>query len=168
MPGYVIHLAVGKVYSENNKIEDLKSFERGIIAPDISENKVESHYGPYSSEPGLNQFLQINGISSSYDEGYFLHLVTDYLFYHKFLSKWEKSIYDDYDKLNSRIMKQYGVTVPKEAQEKVRFKSGKTSVLNEKDLYRFINSVGKINIRQMISQKELSCEEEIAELELNI
>ena len=32
MPGYVIHLAVGKIYSQNNKIEDLNSFEKGIVA----------------------------------------------------------------------------------------------------------------------------------------
>lgn len=159
MPGYVIHLAVGKVYAQNNKIEDLNVFERGIIEPDILENKAESHYGPYSSQPGLNDFLQKNGISSSYNEGYFLHLVTDYLFYSRFLSRWDKAIYDDYDKLNSRIIQKYGIVVPKDVQEKVKFKNGETIILNEEDLYKFINAVGKINFRQMISQKQSRCEE---------
>lgn len=34
MPGYMIHLAVGREYMKNNKIDDVKSFEKGIIAPD--------------------------------------------------------------------------------------------------------------------------------------
>ena len=110
MPGYVIHLAVGKVYAQNNKIEDLNVFERGIIEPDMVENKAISHYGPYSSQPGLNQFVKANGISSSYNEGYFLHLVTDYLFYQKFLSRWDKAIYDDYNKLNSRLLRKTELT----------------------------------------------------------
>lgn len=164
MPGYFIHLAVGKVYSQNNKIEDLKSFEKGIIDPDMSKNKAESHYGPYSSQPGLNQFIQINGISGSYNEGYFLHLVTDYLFYNKFLNVWDLDIYNDYDKLNSIIMKKYGIVVPEEVKEEVKFQDGKTSILNEEDLYEFINSVGRINIRQIVSQRELHCEEEIARI----
>jgi len=164
MPGYVIHLAVGKVYAQNNKIEDLNVFERGIIEPDMVENKAISHYGPYSSQPGLNQFVEANGISSSYNEGYFLHLVTDYLFYQKFLSRWDKAIYDDYNKLNSRIMQKYGIVVPKDVQEKVKFKNGETSILNEEDLYKFINAVGKINFRQIISQKQLGCEEVLSRL----
>jgi len=159
MPGYVIHLAVGKVYAQNNKIEDLNVFERGIIEPDMVENKAISHYGPYSSQPGLNQFVKANGISSSYNEGYFLHLVTDYLFYQKFLSRWDKAIYDDYNKLNSRIMQKYGITVPKDVQEKVKVKNGETSILKEEELYKFINAVGKINFRQIVSQKQLGCEE---------
>jgi len=134
MPGYVIHLAVGKVYAQNNKIEDLNVFERGIIEPDMVENKAISHYGPYSSQPGLNQFVEANGISSSYNEGYFLHLVTDYLFYQKFLSRWDKAIYDDYNKLNSRIMQKYGIVVPKDVQEKVNLKMGK-QVYSMKKIY---------------------------------
>ena len=164
MPGYVIHLAVGKVYAQNNPIEDLNAFEKGIIEPDMLGNKEISHYGKYSSQPGLKQFLQTQGISSSYNEGYFLHLATDYLFYNRFLSRWDKAIYDDYDKLNRRIIQKYGITVPKDVQEKVKFKTGETSILNEEDLYKFINAVGKINFRQIISQKQSGCEEVLARI----
>ena len=158
MPGYVIHLAVGKIYEQNNKINNLNDFERGIIEPDISKNKVKSHFGPYSSQPGLNKFLKINGISNSYDEGYFLHLVTDYLFYNRFLDKWDTIIYDDYDRLNSRLIKKYKIVIPEDIQNKVKFKNGQTIVLNEEQVYKFINSVGKIDIRQLILQKGNYCE----------
>lgn len=161
MPGYVIHLAIGKIYAQNNQINNLKDFERGIIGPDMSKNKAKSHFGPYSSQPGLNEFLKINGISNSYDEGYFLHLVTDYLFYNRFLDRWDTTIYDDYDRLNSKLMEKYRIVLPEEVQEKIKFKNGEMSILNEEELYKFINSVGKIDIRQMISQKENCCEKVI-------
>ena len=163
MPGYVIHLAVGKIYSQNNEIEDLKSFEKGIIAPDMSEDKSKSHYGPYSSSPGLNRFVQENGISCSYDEGYFLHLATDYLFYNRFLKKWDKIIYEDYDRLNSILIDKYGIKIPEDIQEKVKFKKGKPSILNEDDICNFINSVGRINIRQITLKGELNLKRPISE-----
>ena len=153
MPGYVIHLAVGKVYSKNNKINDLESFEKGIMAPDMEEDKSKSHYGPFSSSPGIKEFLEQQGILDSYNEGYFLHLLTDYLFYNKFLDRWEKSIYDDYDIINENIIKKYGIEIPKEIQEKVKFKQGNLTILKEEDIYKFIELVGKLNIRQIVSQK---------------
>lgn len=49
MPGYIIHVAVGKIYAQNNEIEDLQSFYRGIIDPDMTDDKSKTHYGPISS-----------------------------------------------------------------------------------------------------------------------
>jgi len=154
MPGYVIHLAVGKVYEKNNKIEDIPSFERGIIAPDLALDKSKSHYGPYSSRPDLNRFLRMQGISSSYQEGYFLHLVTDFLFYNKFLTSWDSAIYEDYDRSNARIMCKYGIVIPEEIQRTIQFKEGTLRFFQEEELYGFIDLVGKINIRQMVLQKD--------------
>ena len=155
MPGYVIHLAVGKVYSQNNEIKNIKDFEKGIITPDILFDKAKSHYGQYSSKPGLDKYIQVSGTNlNSYQEGYFLHLVTDYLFYNKFLSQWNAIIYKDYDILNARIIRKYGIVIPKEIESVVQFKDGNLNVLNESDVYNFINTVGKINIRQIIMQKK--------------
>ena len=96
MAGYMIHLAIGSVYAQNNEIEDLQSFYKGIIEPDMIDNKSKSHYGLVTSQPGLNKFIKLNGISTSYKEGYFLHLLTDYLFYNRFLENWNPDIYNDY------------------------------------------------------------------------
>ncbi len=165
MPGYVIHLAVGKIYSQNNKIENLSDFEKGIIAPDMIEDKSKSHYGDFSSCPKLNRFINEHGISSSYDEGYFLHLLTDYLFYNKFLDRWDNVIYDDYNKLNYRLIQKYGIIVPDEVSETVNFIDGIPTLLDEEKLCTFIESVGKINVRQIVSQKDINCEDFIEELE---
>lgn len=161
MPGYVIHLAAGKVYEKYNKIKDIPSFEQGIIAPDRAKDKAKSHYGPYSSKAGINQFLQENNISTDYQEGYFFHLATDYLFYNQFLKQWSPSIYEDYDKLNAQLIKRYGVVLPKEIQGKVKFKEGTPQVLKEEELCRFIDAVGKINIRQIVSQKGVDYKKQI-------
>ena len=159
MPGYMIHLAVGKVYEQNNTIKDIEAFENGIIMPDLLPDKSKSHYGKYSSSPGLNSYIaETNGNLNSYQEGYFLHLATDYLFYNKFLKAWNPVIYEDYDKLNFRIMQKYGISIPEEIKQIVKFKNGSLSFLNEDDLYNFINSVGKINIRQIIAQKNVNYE----------
>lgn len=163
MPGYVIHLAAGKVYEKHNKIADIQSFEKGIIVPDLAEDKAKSHYGPYSSKAGLNQYLQENGISTNYQEGYFFHLATDYLFYNKFLKQWDPIVYEDYDKLNAKLMQKYGVVLPKEIQEKVKFKEGAPQILKEEDLCKFIEGVGKIPIRQIVSQKSVDYKKIVCE-----
>lgn len=153
MPGYVIHLAVGKVYLCHNKISDVASFEKGIVAPDMEKDKAKSHFGPYSSQPNLNSFINSQGLSTDYDEGYFLHLLTDYLFYNKFLKTWSQDIYDDYDRLNARIIEKYGIRIADELQSVVRFKEGNLGFLNEDSLYRFIDTVGKIDVRGIVSEK---------------
>ncbi len=161
MPGYVIHLAVGKVYSQNNKINNISDFQKGIIAPDMARDKTKSHYGPYSSQPNLKEYIEMNKNFDDFKEGYFLHLLTDYLFYNRFLTKWDPNIYEDYDKLNNAIIKKYGIIVPKEIQNIVQYVIGKPKVLDENKLYQFIDSVGKVDIRKMILKKDINIEKDL-------
>ena len=158
MPGYIIHLAIGKVYEKNNNIEDIESFEKGIIAPDLTDDKAKSHYGPGSSKPGLSRYIKENGISNDYEEGYFLHLLSDYLFYNKFLERWDSRIYGDYDILNDSIKEKYKITIPKEIEEVVKPRQGKLAILDEEKTYKFIETVGKINIRETLKEKEVDYE----------
>lgn len=154
MPGYVIHLAVGKEYAKNNEIKNIEEFEKGIIAPDLisKDDKHKSHYGPNSSKPDLNNYLELNGILASYNEGYFLHLLTDYLFYNKFLKEWNPKIYEDYNILNARLIEKYHIEIPEEIQKIVHFKNGNLTVLDEEKLYKFISCVGKIDVRGRVKQ----------------
>lgn len=163
MPGYVIHLAVGKIYSQNNRIQDLISFEKGIIEPDLLPNKEKSHFGPFSSQPGLDTFIQEKGIATSFDEGYFLHLVTDYLFYNKFLKAWSPAIYEDYNILNGIIIKKYGVVLPDSVKEKVKFNNGNLNLLELDDVCKFIEKVGKLDIRNIFLKRKNNLKEKIGE-----
>ena len=152
MPGYVIHLAIGKVYSNKNKISNLERFERGIIAPDLEKDKAKSHYGSYSSIPDLDRYLKERGTTNEFDEAYFLH----YLFYNRFLKEWNEHIYDDYDKLNDRIIKKYHIVLPKELLGVVKFKEGELELLDEERIYSFIDAVGKIDINDIAFQNRIS------------
>lgn len=149
MPGYVIHLAVAKKHIELNNIQNKEEFIRGIIAPDLLKQAgIDSHYG-ISSNPNLRKFLENHKMKSDYNKGYFLHLVTDYMFYNKFLDKWSPEIYEDYDILNKVLIEKYNVKVPNEVQKYVEFQDKPLTILNLDDIISFIETVGKIPINQM-------------------
>ena len=62
-----------------------------------------------SSKVILKDFLKENKLEDSYKRGYFLHLVTDYLFYNKYLDIFTKDIYNDCDILNKFLIEKYNV-----------------------------------------------------------
>lgn len=152
MPGYVIHLAVAKKNIELNSIKNEDEFIRGVIAPDLLKQAgLDSHYGN-SSNPNLREFLKKHNIETDYNKGYFLHLVTDYIFYNKFLDRWSPEIYEDYNSLNYILIKKYGLIIPKEAQEYVKFQDKALTILNFDDIISFIETVGRIPINQMYKE----------------
>lgn len=113
MAGYVIHLAVAEEYLKRTKIkENYNDFIEGVIAPDDAKDKALTHYGPKSSQTHLDQYLEKNKIDNSFNRGYFLHLITDYIFYNKYLETYSKEIYNDYDILDEYITKKYNVIMP--------------------------------------------------------
>ena len=118
MAGYVIHLAVAEEYLK--KHSDIKEeFIEGVIYPDSVPDKSLTHYGSKSSKVILKDFLKENKLEDSYKRGYFLHLVTDYLFYNKYLDIFTKDIYNDYDILNKFLIEKYNVKIPIKVQDKV-------------------------------------------------
>ncbi len=148
MPGYVIHLAVAKEYAKKHKkeIENYNKFIDGVIYPDSVTDKSITHYGAKSSKVNLKEFLLQNNIEDSYNKGYFLHLVTDYLFYNKFLDYFSNDIYNDYDILNEFLEQKYDVNIPISIQNYVFYKKGETKILNLKDIIEFINKVSSYNL----------------------
>lgn len=148
MAGYVIHLAVAEEYirKHENEIDNYKDFINGIIFPDSVENKSLTHYGEKSSKVHLDKFLKENDISSSYNKGYFLHLITDYLFYNKFLEYYSTDIYNDYDILNKSLIEKYNVKLPNAVKDKVFYTEGETKILDLKDTQDFIENTSSYNI----------------------
>ena len=106
MPGYVIHLAVAEEYlrKHKNKGEEYEEFIKGVIYPDSIVPKSKTHYGKESSLSNVFEFLKVNKINNSFNRGYFLHLLTDYLFYNRYIDHTSKDIYNDYDILNKRLI----------------------------------------------------------------
>ena len=124
MPGYVIHLAVAEEYLRKQKKvkENYNDFIEGVIYPDSVTDKSLTHYGQKSSLANLYNFLKENDLKDSFKRGYFLHLLTDYLFYNKYLDRCSKDIYNDYDILNRELIEKYKVKLPEKIKKYVFFK----------------------------------------------
>ncbi len=154
MAGHIIHLAVGEEYLRNypNEIKNYDEFIEGIIYPDSVKDKSLTHCGPKSSQVHLNEFFKDRDINSDFNKGYFIHLVTDYLFYNKFLKVFSKKyIYNDYDVLNKKLEKEFKVNVPDKIKDEVFYNTGETKILNFDDTAKFIKETAKYNLNDIKS-----------------
>lgn len=155
MAGYVIHLAIAEEYLKKHKDvkEDYDEFIKGVIYPDSVKDKSLTHYGIKSSKVILKDFLQDNEINNSYMRGYFLHLITDYLFYNKYLEKFTKDIYNDYDILNKRLIEKYNVVLPENIQNNVFYEDGETKILTMELAIKIIDEISDLNLNAV--EKEI-------------
>jgi len=145
MPSYVIHTAIAEVYVKRHPEEERESFMKGVIAPDLLP-KPQSHFGPASSQPDLELCKATMGLSDSYSRGYFLHLLSDKLFFDVFLSAFSKELYHDYDKVNADLIERYGVRLLPETVGTVAFADGEPTLFDREALYRFIDAVGEVDL----------------------
>lgn len=151
MPGYVIHLAVAKEYIRNFRVKNEEEFLKGTIAPDLLSinGKSKTHYSKIGgSEVNLKQFLKENKISTSYMEGYFLHLIVDYLFYNKYFTNFDTRLYNDYDITNKQLIEKYKLTIPDEIKDEVKFKEGTTEIIEIGKLEKMISEISKKKISE--------------------
>ena len=84
MAGFNIHLAIGKKYAENYNINDVDNFYNGVVAPDLAEDKIISHYTSCTDKSNLKYYLSKrielydylihNKISTDYDKGVFIRI----------------------------------------------------------------------------------------------
>lgn len=148
MPGYVIHLAIAEEYlnKHKNNLEDYDEFINGVIYPDTIEDKSLTHFGAKSSLTNLYDFLKVNTIEKSFERGYFLHLVTDYLFYNKYIDRMSKDIYNDYDILNESLKERYNVKLPELIKDTVVFKEGKLVILSLELIQKMIEDISNMNL----------------------
>lgn len=156
MPGYVIHVAVAQEYIKKRKIkgkEEIEQFIKGSVAPDLVKPKSLSHYGKSPAYTSLKEFLLNNKLDTSFQKGFFLHLITDYLFYNYYLDNYSKEfIYDDYDILNEDLIHKYDVILPKEVCDYVFFKKGVTKILNMELACKIIDEVSSCDIEKIVEE----------------
>lgn len=141
MPGFQIHIAIGKRYlNKHTDIKEEEKFLNGIIAPDFVEDKTKSHYTKKApkdnlkeylkSKVDLDAFLRENKVETDYEKGIFLHLLTDKLFFTEFFSDnylnnveyktFCKDLYTSYDDTNKYIEEKYNIQFNKSIQKKIR------------------------------------------------
>ena len=132
MASLMIHLIIADKYCKRNSKVDSFEFIHGSIAPDILNNKRSSHYVEDIDTPntyteavaggvGLVKFCKVNAMLGDYVKGYFMHLLTDYIFYEQYLTKLKKYkliengdyyyvkniMYDEFDRLNDYLTQKY-------------------------------------------------------------
>lgn len=148
MPGYVIHLAVAEEYLKKHKErqEEYNEFINGVIFPDSIKDKLTTHYGEKSSVSNLYEFLKVNKIETSFKRGYFLHLLTDYLFYNKYVDRMSKDMYNDYDILNKTLIEKYDVKLPESVKESVLFKEGALVILSLELITKMIDDISNMDL----------------------
>jgi len=163
MASFSMHLAIAKLYLKTHPEEDTDEFIKGTLEPDLvpSIEKGRTHYGLHAAWSNPAKYLQENGksIENSRKRGYFLHLVTDYLFYHKLI---------DIDKILSKQDLEYLANISKEQNtdisqgpnlsEWVKNQRNDFSVLegeirNRYDIENYIDFLPE-NIKKVMTSKE--------------
>ena len=134
MPGFNIHLAIGKRYIEKQKnkkdvIKNENSFYNGLVAPDLVNDKKISHYTTETNKNNLEKYLlgkvrldlylKDNKVETDFEKGVFLHLLTDYLFFNEFFEKefiknidyqdFVRDLYYSYEMTNEYLNKRYNI-----------------------------------------------------------
>lgn len=176
MPALTIHLAIAKKYLENHPEEDKESFISGSIAPDFGYDKISNHYGKefdkitcleeyVSSMVDYDEYLKYNKLDTSYNRGFFLHLLTDYIFYYDFLNNNHikglnlneiiKIGSKDFNSIASYIIKKYGLEIPDIAKDIIEYSNDKPKILTKEDIASFIEFMANINFSNYKSKLRL-------------
>jgi hypothetical protein len=97
MPSFQMHLAVAKLYAQKNEgeITNETDFFNGAVAPDLTDNKMKTHYSlppagndllsNIKNKVDITQLFKLP-IDNDFEKGVFLHLLTDYIFYTYYFS----------------------------------------------------------------------------------
>ena len=159
MPGYVIHLCVAKEYIKKHSIQNEKDFFDGTVFPDFTTNKDKTHYSKFgSSETNLYKYLLTNKLDNDFQKGYFLHLLSDGLFYHKYFFGWQtidcKLLYNDYDIINKDLIAKYNLTYIPKGVEKFFYceKEGKTIDYHYDKVCDFIEEVSNYDLHNLANE----------------
>ncbi len=157
MPGFVIHLAIAKEYLKKNKEINEEDFLKGVIQPDLVEEKSKSHYGASAAYSNLEKFLENNNIKKNdFVLGEFMHLTTDYIFYNteKYMPYWPKGgLYDDYDKLNKSLISKYNIgEIPEKIKGYAQYKIGEPINLKESICIDLIEYVSGLDLKEIAKE----------------
>ena len=173
MPGFTIHIAVGKEYirKHEGKIQNESKFIKGIIAPDLDEEKNEivkdksiTHYGSwgkYQVTTNIDEFLKDEkvDIKEDYWKGYFLHLLKEYYFYNKYFKQEftnmknnQDKFYYDYDCLNFNLIKKYNIQILDNIKKYmyINKNNNEPKYLKEDKIIDFIDKISNINIENEV------------------
>lgn len=170
-----MHLAIAKEYYKMHNTLDYDKYMAGNLYPDTFKNKDESHYtdknrgkdmvSHLKGKVNLYNFLQEHNIKDSFEFGWFMHLVTDYLFFqecfteeyllgHSF-DEFRKDLYYGYDCLANHVEEKYNLVLddykayPNERHQGIGYKD---CIFTIEMIDKFIERVSSIDMDKYIEK----------------
>ena len=173
MPSLDIHIAIARKYlTKYGDIKDESAFIKGNLDPDLMEDRMASHYTKKNNKNnlseilknkiGLKEYLNDKNIINDYEKGYFLHLVSDFMFYNFFFDKnyikrtnytdFKKDLYYSYNIIHDYLINKYDISYypfEKEVEKRIADsqidvnydEEKKTNIIPYKELDKFINKI---------------------------
>lgn len=164
-----IHLAIAKEYIKRHSGLNKEQVFAGTLYPDSVEDDTKTHYtlqnrgmdilSHVQGKVDLYAFLKENEPLDDFSLGWFLHLVTDYLFFQECFSKqyfnnltyqrFCKELYHAYSCLNLYIEEKYNITKEDYEAYPSEYYTGipyEECILNKKMVDDFITRVASIDI----------------------
>lgn len=135
MASLMIHQIVGEEYCKRHNVQSEYMFLNGNLMPDLVKDKKPTHFSArcrnktytesIENKVNLQAFCEAMDINSSFNKGLFLHLITDQVFFYKYLLNNPKYreieyenqlyiqeiLYRDYHRNNKYLMDKYPNTI---------------------------------------------------------
>lgn len=170
-----IHLAIAKKYLDSHPLLNYRDVIAGTLYPDAASDNDETHYTDITrgsdnishirGKVYLYPFLDEHKSLSDFELGWFLHLVTDYLFFEECFStdyllessyeEFCKDLYYAYSHLNLYLSEKYNITdddykdYPSEYYPGVPYEE---CILPKDMIEEFINRVSSIDLDEYIKK----------------
>lgn len=175
MASATIHLAIAKKYLENHQNLNAEKVITGTLYPDATKNKDQAHYtNPNRGKDNLSHlqgkvnlyaFLSEHKTLDDFKLGWFLHLVTDYLFFKECFTieylqnhsyeEFCKDLYYAYNHLNLYLTQKYHITKEDYKAYPTEYYPGvpyENCTLSKEMIDAFINKVSKIDLDEYIKK----------------
>lgn len=175
-----IHLAISKTFLLNNPGKNYNSLLAGTLFPDTVNNKDISHYTDLNrgkdnishlrGKVNLYNFLRSRQeILTDFVFGWFIHLVTDYLFFDECFSEeyllthtyqeFRQDLYFAYDHLNSFIYRKYNILITDYEAFPLKYHEGlleyQNCIFTKEMIVNFIEKVTSIDFDEYIIKIKL-------------
>lgn len=170
-----IHLAIAKKYLETHTTLNYRDIIAGTLYPDAVDNNDESHYTDLNRDDdnvshvrgkvNLYSFLQDHEYLNDFELGWFLHLITDYLFFEECFDteyllensyeQFCKDLYFAYNYLNLYLSEKYNITEDDYIDYPSEYYSGfpyEECILSRDLIDTFINRVSSMDLEKYIKK----------------
>lgn len=166
-----MHLAICKQYLLKHKTENETEFINGSLAPDLSKDKIASHFGVNKKPTSVREMMEYKvdivdvaknkKLDSSFSRAEFLHLICDDIFYRyvysEELEKWspeeiKQAMYDDFDYVTYYILNKYDIKLPENLNSLANNKQGKSRFFSAEAIDLFVDVISSVDLTQAKQQ----------------